>query len=255
MSCSISPIWSSLGPQALPAIDKVLSHHSANRKWPLASAASACREQHKQIMASWRSWSFRGFGCSVTWSSAPTRTAAERQDDWPEQTLTHRILTVDDDLHIREVIRVALSKAGMTVVEARDGKEALARFAGDAARPDRARYRHARARRARRLPAGPKVLRGADPVPDRPRRGNRPRARPRDRRRRLCDKAVQPARAGRAGQRDPAPRRPREAETASRGRRRSPRAACRSIPASTSPTLPAGRCGSRQSSSASCARF
>jgi two-component system, OmpR family, response regulator len=52
----------------------------------------------------------------------------------PEKALTHRILTVDDDLHIREVIRVALSKAGMTVFEARDGKQALARFAGD--RPD-----------------------------------------------------------------------------------------------------------------------
>lgn len=48
--------------------------------------------------------------------------------------MTHRILIVDDDLHIREVIRVALRKAGMTVFEARDGKEALARFAGD--RPD-----------------------------------------------------------------------------------------------------------------------
>jgi two-component system, OmpR family, response regulator len=48
--------------------------------------------------------------------------------------LTHRILTVDDDLHIREVIRVALSKAGMTVFEARDGKEALTRFTAD--RPD-----------------------------------------------------------------------------------------------------------------------
>jgi two-component system OmpR family response regulator len=48
--------------------------------------------------------------------------------------LTHRILIVDDDLHIREVIRVALRKAGMTVFEARDGKEALIRFAGD--RPD-----------------------------------------------------------------------------------------------------------------------
>ena len=48
--------------------------------------------------------------------------------------MTHRILIVDDDPHIREVIRVALKKAGMTVVEARDGKEALTRFAGD--RPD-----------------------------------------------------------------------------------------------------------------------
>jgi two-component system, OmpR family, response regulator len=48
--------------------------------------------------------------------------------------LTHRILIVDDDLHIREVIRVALKKAGMTVFEARDGKEALTRFAAD--KPD-----------------------------------------------------------------------------------------------------------------------
>ena len=48
--------------------------------------------------------------------------------------MTHRILIVDDDLHIREVIRVALKKAGMTVFEARDGKEALTRFTGD--RPD-----------------------------------------------------------------------------------------------------------------------
>ena len=48
--------------------------------------------------------------------------------------MTHRILIVDDDLHIREVIRVALKKAGMTVFEARDGKEALTRFVAD--RPD-----------------------------------------------------------------------------------------------------------------------
>lgn len=48
--------------------------------------------------------------------------------------MTHRILIVDDDLHIRQVIRVALKKAGMAVVEARDGKEALSRFAGD--KPD-----------------------------------------------------------------------------------------------------------------------
>jgi two-component system OmpR family response regulator len=45
--------------------------------------------------------------------------------------LTYRILAVDDDLHIREVIRVTLRKAGMTVTEARDGKEGLARFAAD----------------------------------------------------------------------------------------------------------------------------
>ncbi|MHC2252562.1 two-component system OmpR family response regulator [Bradyrhizobium embrapense] len=51
-----------------------------------------------------------------------------------EIPLTHRILVVDDDPHIREVIRVALRKAGMSVTEARDGKDALARFAGE--RPD-----------------------------------------------------------------------------------------------------------------------
>ena len=45
--------------------------------------------------------------------------------------MTHRILTVDDDPHIREVINVALRKAGMAVVEARDGREALTRFVSD----------------------------------------------------------------------------------------------------------------------------
>jgi len=53
---------------------------------------------------------------------------------FPERRLTHRIIIVDDDLHIREVIRVALRKAAMTVSEARDGREALTRFAAD--RPD-----------------------------------------------------------------------------------------------------------------------
>ncbi|WP_027573523.1 response regulator transcription factor [Bradyrhizobium sp. WSM1743] len=48
--------------------------------------------------------------------------------------MAHRILIVDDEGHIREVIRVALRKAGMDVIEARDGKEALSRFAAD--RPD-----------------------------------------------------------------------------------------------------------------------
>ncbi|MDH6261084.1 response regulator transcription factor [Bradyrhizobium sp. BR13661] len=48
--------------------------------------------------------------------------------------MAHRILIVDDEGHIREVIRVALKKAGMDVVEARDGREALVRFAAD--RPD-----------------------------------------------------------------------------------------------------------------------
>ncbi|MGY8668123.1 response regulator transcription factor [Bradyrhizobium sp. UFLA05-109] len=48
--------------------------------------------------------------------------------------MAHRILIVDDEGHIREVIHVALKKAGMDVIEARDGKEALGRFAAD--KPD-----------------------------------------------------------------------------------------------------------------------
>ncbi|HXO73255.1 MAG TPA: response regulator transcription factor, partial [Bradyrhizobium sp.] len=40
-------------------------------------------------------------------------------------------LVVDDDQHIREAICVALKKAGLDPREARDGKEALSRFADD----------------------------------------------------------------------------------------------------------------------------
>ena len=43
--------------------------------------------------------------------------------------MVHRILVVDDDAHIREVICVAVKKAGMVALEARDGSEALSRFA------------------------------------------------------------------------------------------------------------------------------
>lgn len=39
--------------------------------------------------------------------------------------MAHRILVVEDDPHIREIIRFALAKAGMDVFEARDGAEAL----------------------------------------------------------------------------------------------------------------------------------
>jgi two-component system OmpR family response regulator len=42
--------------------------------------------------------------------------------------VAHRILVVDDDPHIRDVIRFALEKAGMTTETARDGREALTSF-------------------------------------------------------------------------------------------------------------------------------
>jgi two-component system OmpR family response regulator len=45
--------------------------------------------------------------------------------------VTRSILVVDDDPHIREVICVALKKAGMSPIPAKDGAEALARFAAD----------------------------------------------------------------------------------------------------------------------------
>ena len=71
------------------------------------------------------------------------------------------------------------------------------------ARSRRARYRHAGDGRAGGLPADPQDLRRADPVPVGARRGDRPHPRARDRRRRLCHQAVQPARAGGARQRHP----------------------------------------------------
>ncbi|MFT3728825.1 MAG: response regulator transcription factor [Terricaulis sp.] len=42
--------------------------------------------------------------------------------------MSHHILVVDDDPHIREVICFALEKAGMRVASAQDGAEAMAQF-------------------------------------------------------------------------------------------------------------------------------
>lgn len=48
--------------------------------------------------------------------------------------MTHRILVVDDDAHIREVLTFALARAGMETAEAGDGEAALA--AVERERPD-----------------------------------------------------------------------------------------------------------------------
>ena len=48
--------------------------------------------------------------------------------------MPHRILVIDDEPHIREVICFALDRAGMSTTTARDGTQALARFAES--RPD-----------------------------------------------------------------------------------------------------------------------
>jgi len=45
--------------------------------------------------------------------------------------MSKKILVVDDDPHIREVIQFALEKAGMEALHARDGREALDRFDKD----------------------------------------------------------------------------------------------------------------------------
>jgi two-component system OmpR family response regulator len=45
--------------------------------------------------------------------------------------VAHSILVVDDDPHIRDVVRFAFEKTGMVISTAQDGKEALARFDKD----------------------------------------------------------------------------------------------------------------------------
>src|SRR4029077_20444788 len=42
--------------------------------------------------------------------------------------MAHSILVVDDDPHIRDVVRFAFEKTGMTISIAQDGKEALRQF-------------------------------------------------------------------------------------------------------------------------------
>jgi two-component system, OmpR family, response regulator len=51
-----------------------------------------------------------------------------------QQSPSGTVLVVDDDPHIRDVLRFALAKAGFDVVEAGDGAEALERF--ESVRPD-----------------------------------------------------------------------------------------------------------------------
>ena len=45
--------------------------------------------------------------------------------------MAHSILVVDDDPHIRDVVRFAFEKTGMTISTAQDGKEALRQFDRD----------------------------------------------------------------------------------------------------------------------------
>ena len=42
--------------------------------------------------------------------------------------MAHSILVVDDDPHIRDVVRFAFEKTGMLISTAQDGKDALRQF-------------------------------------------------------------------------------------------------------------------------------
>ena len=50
----------------------------------------------------------------------------------PYQMMSHRILLVDDDPHIRDLLAFALTRAGMEVAQAGDGEEAWSAIAADA---------------------------------------------------------------------------------------------------------------------------
>ncbi len=109
------------------------------------------------------------------------------------------MLVVEDESSIASFVSLYLKNAGYGVRTASTGNEALAQVQAAAAGPDRARPDAPRHRRDRGLPADPQDLRRADPDADGAGRGRRQDHRPRGRRRRLPDEAVQPAGAGRPG--------------------------------------------------------
>ena len=145
-----------------------------------------------------------------------------------------RVLVVEDDADLREVMAGALAGDGHDVVEAADGARRARRPGGADLRPRAARRRpRAGARRRRGLPAPARRRRGrARGRRHRPRRRGRRGARARGRRRRLRDQAGRDRRAAQPRARRPAPRaaqrraagghRPRRAAP---GRRRAPRRA------------------------------
>ena len=118
----------------------------------------------------------------------------------PEGVTMARVLVVDDDVTVREVVVTYLRAAGHDVDETADGESALALLRDHPGRPGRARPDAARHRRARglRAAAGPRRRPAGDHA-DGARLGDRPGGRARARRRRLRHQAVQPARAACSG--------------------------------------------------------
>src|ERR1700676_5023975 len=66
--------------------------------------------------------------CSNIWLTIPTPRQLHRTAAKPSANMAHSILVVDDDPHIRDVVRFAFEKTGMTISIAQDGKEALRQF-------------------------------------------------------------------------------------------------------------------------------
>ena len=111
---------------------------------------------------------------------------------------------------VQKLLAYPLERDGYRVVPARDGEEALERFARAARRPRRPRHHAPEARRARGLQAPARPEHGADHHAHGPRRRARQGARARARRRRLhheavLDPRVPEPRAGAAAPRGRAP--------------------------------------------------
>src|ERR1700676_1765803 len=66
--------------------------------------------------------------CSNIWLTIPTPRQLHRTAAKASANMAHSILVVDDDPHIRDVVRFAFEKTGMTISIAPDGKEALREF-------------------------------------------------------------------------------------------------------------------------------
>ena len=164
-------------------------------------------------------------------------------------TTQHTILVVEDETSIASFVAAYLRKAGYGVTHRGDRAGGAGPARERAAGADRPRPQAARHRRRGGLPADPQDLGRADPDAHRARRGHRQDHRPRGRRRRLPDQAVQSARARRPREGDPAPRRRRSARgRAKRAPARRPRA---STPASARCTSATRRSGSHRRSSTS----
>jgi two-component system, OmpR family, response regulator len=66
--------------------------------------------------------------CNDIWLTIPTLPLRLGGGAKASANMAHSILVVDDDPHIRDVVRFAFEKTGMTISIAQDGKEALRQF-------------------------------------------------------------------------------------------------------------------------------